>query len=113
MRPSKSDESRVRSGGFSRTSRRSRTRCLSGQRADPKPGPKPKRAGKKNRHAQGARFKKTARAYYPLEDLQKNYEGYQEGVRAIMLKKQQEAAPNGIYGLVAEVIEAPESTKRR
>lgn len=46
-----------------------------------------------------------------LEDLQKNYEGYQEGVRAIMLKKQQEA-PNGIYGLVAEVIEAPESYER-
>jgi chromosome segregation protein len=43
-----------------------------------------------------------------LEDLQRNYEGYQEGVRAIMLKKQQEATPNGIYGLVAEVIEAPE-----
>ncbi|MGH7886771.1 MAG: chromosome segregation protein SMC, partial [Candidatus Binatia bacterium] len=44
-----------------------------------------------------------------LEDLQRNYEGYQEGVRAIMLKKQQAAAPNGIYGLVAEVIEAPEA----
>ena len=43
-----------------------------------------------------------------FEDLQKNYEGYQEGVRAIMLKKQQEATPNGIHGLVAEVIEAPE-----
>ncbi|MGE5215576.1 MAG: chromosome segregation protein SMC [Chloroflexota bacterium] len=43
-----------------------------------------------------------------LEELQKNYEGYQEGVRAIMLKKQQGAAANGIYGLVAEVIEAPE-----
>ncbi len=43
-----------------------------------------------------------------LEDLQKNYEGYQEGVRAIMLKKQQEAVPNGIYGLVAEVMDAPE-----
>ena len=43
-----------------------------------------------------------------LEELQKNYEGYQEGVRAIMLKKQQDAAPNGIHGLVAEVIEAPE-----
>jgi chromosome segregation protein len=43
-----------------------------------------------------------------LEDLQKNYEGYQEGVRAIMLKREQAAAPNGIYGLVAEVIEAPE-----
>jgi len=43
-----------------------------------------------------------------LEDLQKNYEGYQEGVRAIMLKRQREIEPNGIYGLVAEVIEAPE-----
>lgn len=46
-----------------------------------------------------------------LEDLQKNYEGYQEGVRAIMLKKQQ-SAPNGIYGLVAEVIEAPEAYEK-
>ncbi len=47
-----------------------------------------------------------------LEDLQRNYEGYQEGVRAIMLKKQQSAAPNGIYGLVAEVIEAPETYEK-
>jgi chromosome segregation protein len=43
-----------------------------------------------------------------LEDLQRNYEGCQEGVRAIMLKRQQQAAPNGVYGLVAEVLEAPE-----
>jgi chromosome segregation protein len=43
-----------------------------------------------------------------LEDLQRNYEGYQEGVRAIMLKKQQQSVPDGIYGLVAEIIEAPE-----
>ena len=42
-----------------------------------------------------------------LEEIQKNYEGCQEGVRAIMLKKQQAVAPNGIHGLVAEVIEAP------
>ncbi|MBM2803546.1 MAG: chromosome segregation protein [Deltaproteobacteria bacterium] len=47
-----------------------------------------------------------------LEDLQRNYEGYQEGVRAIMLKKQQDATPNGIYGLVAEVIEAPETYEK-
>jgi chromosome segregation protein len=47
-----------------------------------------------------------------LEDLQRNYEGYHEGVRAIMLKKQQAASPNGIYGLVAEVIEAPESYEK-
>jgi chromosome segregation protein len=47
-----------------------------------------------------------------LEDLQKNYEGYQEGVRAIMLKRQQETVPDGIHGLVAEVIEAPESYEK-
>jgi chromosome segregation protein len=47
-----------------------------------------------------------------LEDLQKNYEGCQEGVRAIMLKKQQATTPNGIFGLVAEVIEAPESYEK-
>ncbi len=47
-----------------------------------------------------------------LEDLQRNYEGYQEGVRAIMLKKQQAISPNGVYGLVAEVIEAPESYEK-
>jgi chromosome segregation protein len=47
-----------------------------------------------------------------LEDLQKNYEGYQEGVRAIMLKKQEAAAPNGTYGLVAEVLEAPEAYEK-
>ncbi|HEX7226905.1 MAG TPA: chromosome segregation protein SMC, partial [Candidatus Binatia bacterium] len=39
--------------------------------------------------------------------LQKNYEGYQEGVRAIMLKRQEEDAVEGVYGLVTEVIEAP------
>src|SRR5690242_21664528 len=44
--------------------------------------------------------------------MQRNFEGYQEGVRAIMLKKQQEAVPNGIYGLVADVIEAPESYEK-
>jgi chromosome segregation protein len=47
-----------------------------------------------------------------FEELQKNYEGYQDGVRAIMLKKQREATPNGIHGLVAEVIEAPETYEK-
>jgi chromosome segregation protein len=47
-----------------------------------------------------------------LEDLQRNYEGYQEGVRAIMLKRREGATANGIYGLVAEVIEAPESYEK-
>ncbi len=47
-----------------------------------------------------------------LEALQKNYEGYQEGVRAIMLKRRQEAAFDGVYGLVADVIEAPEAFEK-
>jgi len=47
-----------------------------------------------------------------LEALQKNYEGYQDGVRAIMLKRQREAAFDGVYGLVAEVVEAPESYEK-
>jgi chromosome segregation protein len=47
-----------------------------------------------------------------LQELQRTYEGFQEGVRAIMLKRQREAAPNGIYGLVAEVIEAPEAYEK-
>jgi chromosome segregation protein len=47
-----------------------------------------------------------------LEDLQRNYEGYQEGVRAIMLKKSREQAAEGIYGLVADVLEAPESYEK-
>ncbi len=59
-----------------------------------------------------AQFHENQSRLISLEDLQRNYEGYQEGVRAIMLKKQQEAAPNGIYGLVAEVIEAPETYEK-
>lgn len=47
-----------------------------------------------------------------LEDLHKNYEGFQEGVRAIMLRRQREAVSNGVYGLVAEIIEAPESFEK-
>jgi chromosome segregation protein len=47
-----------------------------------------------------------------LESLQKNYEGYQEGVRSIMLKRQRESAFDGVYGLVAEVIEAPQAYEK-
>ena len=47
-----------------------------------------------------------------LEDLQKNYDGCQEGVRTIMLKRRHEAAAEGIFGLVAEVIEAPVSYEK-
>ncbi|MBI2361215.1 MAG: chromosome segregation protein SMC, partial [Deltaproteobacteria bacterium] len=47
-----------------------------------------------------------------LEELQRNYEGYHEGVRAIMLKRQEQNGSDGIYGLVAEVIEAPEDLEK-
>lgn len=47
-----------------------------------------------------------------LEALQKNYEGYQEGVRAIMLKQKRESAFKGVHGLVAEVVEAPEQYEK-
>ncbi len=47
-----------------------------------------------------------------LEDLQKNYDGCQEGVRTIMLKRKHESAAEGIFGLVAEVIEAPVSYEK-
>ncbi len=41
-----------------------------------------------------------------LLELQRNLEGYQEGVRAILLKRQaQELLPNGIYGLVEDIVE--------
>jgi len=45
-----------------------------------------------------------------LETLQKNFEGYQQGVRAVMLKHQTSGAngsSDGVYGVVADVIEAP------
>ncbi len=47
-----------------------------------------------------------------LEALQKNYEGYHEGVRAIMFRQQKEAGFEGIHGLVADVIEAPETVEK-
>lgn len=43
---------------------------------------------------------------HSLTELQKNFEGYQEGVRAILLKKQaEEFVSNGILGLVEDIIE--------
>lgn len=47
-----------------------------------------------------------------LETLQKNYEGYQDGVRAIMLKRRENAALDGICGLVADVIESSETLEK-
>ena len=42
-----------------------------------------------------------------LLELQKNLEGYQEGVRAILLKQRaQGSVRNGIYGLVEDIVEA-------
>lgn len=45
-----------------------------------------------------------------LETLQKNFEGYHEGVRAVMLKHQNNGVnggSDGVCGVVADVIEAP------
>jgi chromosome segregation protein len=41
-----------------------------------------------------------------LLDLQKNFDGYQEGVRRILLQRQAKgSSPNGIHGLVEDIIE--------
>ena len=41
-----------------------------------------------------------------LLELQRNFEGYQSGVRSILLKRQSQGiAQNGIYGLVEDIIE--------
>ena len=49
--------------------------------------------------------RKTARLN-SLEEFQKNLEGYQEGVRSIMLKNgDKNSKKNGIYGVVADIIE--------
>ncbi|HEX2386292.1 MAG TPA: hypothetical protein VHL99_07000, partial [Candidatus Binatia bacterium] len=58
------------------------------------------------------RVQETSSRLTSLLALQRNYEGYQEGVRSIMLKRQNEAAFDGVYGLVAEVIEAPEAYEK-
>lgn len=59
-----------------------------------------------------ARLQESRSRLLTLQDLQKNYEGYQEGVRAIMLRRKQEPAFEGVHGLVADVIEAPEPYER-
>ena len=47
-----------------------------------------------------------------LETLQRNFEGYQEGVRAVMLKHQGNGASDGVCGVVADFIEAPEEVEK-
>lgn len=58
------------------------------------------------------RLHETRSRLLSLEDLQKNYEGYQEGVRAIMLRRKREATFEGVLGLVAEVVEAPQPLEK-
>lgn len=41
-----------------------------------------------------------------LEQLQKNFEGYQEGTRSVLLRKQKEGN-DGIVGTVADLVESP------
>lgn len=40
-----------------------------------------------------------------LIELEKNFEGYEEGVRSVLQKKREE--PTGIFGVVADVLETP------
>ena len=47
-----------------------------------------------------------------LESLQRNFEGYQEGVRAVMLKHESNGASDGVCGVVADFIEAPEKIEK-
>ncbi len=47
-----------------------------------------------------------------LETLQKNFEGYQDGVRAVMFKHQSNGQSDGICGVVADFIEAPEDMEK-
>lgn len=47
-----------------------------------------------------------------LETLQKNFEGYQEGVRAVMVKHESNGGSDGVCGVVADFIEAPEEVEK-
>jgi chromosome segregation protein len=47
-----------------------------------------------------------------LEELQKNYEGFDRGVRAVMMRAGQQFREQGIFGLVADVITAPPRFER-
>ncbi len=47
-----------------------------------------------------------------LEELQKNYEGFDRGVRAVMVRAGQQLREQGIFGLVADVLTAPPQYER-
>lgn len=51
-------------------------------------------------------------ALISLETLQKNFEGYQEGVRAVMVKHESNGDSDGVCGVVADFIEAPEEVEK-
>ena len=52
------------------------------------------------------RLQESKSKWASLDALQRNYEGFHAGVRAIMLKRDEEETIKGICGLVAEVIES-------
>jgi len=58
------------------------------------------------------RLQESKSKWASLEALQKNYEGFHAGVRAIMLKRDEEEAFGGVCGLVAEVIESSADFER-
>ena len=47
-----------------------------------------------------------------LLELQKNFEGYGRGVKAIMLREEEERRRDGVYGLVADVLRVEPSYER-
>lgn len=47
-----------------------------------------------------------------LEALQRNFEGYQEGVRAVMFKHRSNGGSDGVCGVVADFIEAPRDLEK-
>jgi chromosome segregation protein len=47
-----------------------------------------------------------------LEELHKNYEGFDRGVRAVMVRAGEQYREQGIFGLVADVLTAPQRFER-
>jgi chromosome segregation protein len=47
-----------------------------------------------------------------LEELHKNYEGFDRGVRAVMVRAGEQFREQGIFGLVADVLTAPQRYER-
>jgi chromosome segregation protein len=47
-----------------------------------------------------------------LEQIQRNYEGFDRGVRAVMLQAGAEAGSAGVYGLVSDVLSVPDHLEK-